>query len=83
MGDRVDEAKGNVKKAVGDLTGDEEMKREGEVESDAAKAKRETEGAVDKAVGKVQEAWGDLTDDSSAKAKGKARQVEGDVRQAG
>lgn len=83
MGDRVDELKGNVKEGVGDLTGNDEMKREGEQESATAKAKRETEGAVDKAAGKVQEEWGDLTDDASNEAKGKARQVEGEAKQAG
>lgn len=83
MGDRIDELKGNVKEDVGSLTGNDEMKREGEAESAAAKAKRETEGAIDKATGKVQEEWGDLTDDAETEAKGKARQVEGEAKQAG
>ncbi len=83
MGDRVDEVKGGLKKGVGDLTGNEDMQREGAAEQEAAKAKRETEGAVDKGVGKVQEAWGDATDDPETEAKGQARQVEGDAKRAG
>lgn len=83
MGDRLDEIKGKVKDTVGDLTGNEEMEREGEAEATQNKAERETEGAVDNAKGKAQETWGDLTDDDSSEAKGKARQVEGDIKQAG
>ena len=83
MGDRVDEAVGNTKKVVGDLTGNEGMEQEGKAEADRAKLERETEGAVDKTIGKAQEAWGDLTDDESTEAEGKARQMEGGVKQAG
>jgi uncharacterized protein YjbJ (UPF0337 family) len=83
MGDRTDELQGKVKGGIGDITGDDAMKREGELEEATAKAKRETEGAVDKAAGKVQEEWGDLTDDASTEAKGKARQAEGEAKQAG
>jgi uncharacterized protein YjbJ (UPF0337 family) len=83
MGDRIDEAKGNIKKGVGDLTGDDEMKREGEAEATTAKAKREAEGAVDQGVGKAQEAWGNATDDPETEAEGKARQAEGAAKRAG
>ena len=83
MSDRVDEVKGQIKQGVGDLTGNEEMEREGQAEADRAKIEREAEGAVDKAVGNVQETWGDITDDPEAEAKGKARQVEGDIKRAG
>jgi uncharacterized protein YjbJ (UPF0337 family) len=83
MGDRVDEAVGNTKKVVGDLTGNEGMEQEGKAEANRAKFERETEGAVDKTIGKAQETWGDLTDDESTEAEGKARQMEGGVKQAG
>jgi len=43
---KVDQAKGRAKQAVGDLTGDEKMKAEGEID--------EAEGKVEEAVGKVQ-----------------------------
>ena len=83
MGERLDEIKGKTKQSVGDLTGNEEMAREGEAEATEAKARREAEGAVDKGVGKVQETWGDATGDEESEAKGKARQVEGDIKSAG
>jgi uncharacterized protein YjbJ (UPF0337 family) len=83
MGDRVDEAIGNTKKVVGDLTGNEDLEREGMAEADRAKLERETEGAVDKTIGKVQETWGDLTDDEDTELEGRARQMEGHVKQAG
>jgi uncharacterized protein YjbJ (UPF0337 family) len=50
----MDKAKGNVKKAVGDVTGDEKMKAEGE----ADKAK----GAVKSAVGGIKDAVRDIKD---------------------
>jgi uncharacterized protein YjbJ (UPF0337 family) len=83
MGDRVDEAVGNTKKVVGDLTGNEDMEREGQNQADRAKVEREAEGAVDKTIGKIQETWGDLTDDEETEMAGKTRQVEGQVKQAG
>jgi uncharacterized protein YjbJ (UPF0337 family) len=45
----TDEAKGRVKRAAGELTGDDEMKREGSVDKAAGKAK----DAVDKAADSV------------------------------
>ena len=45
----MDKARGKVKKAVGDLTDDSEMKREGHVDEGAGKAK----GAVDKVKDKL------------------------------
>jgi uncharacterized protein YjbJ (UPF0337 family) len=83
MGDRVDEIVGNTKEAIGDLTGNEDMEREGQSEADRAKLGRETEGVVDKTVGKAQETWGDLTGDESSQLEGKTRQMEGGVKQAG
>ena len=83
MTDRLEETKGRLKEGVGDLTGNEQMEREGRAEADGAKVRREVEGAVDQGVGKVQEEWGDLTDDPATEAKGKARQLEGDAKRAG
>ena len=39
MGSGTDEAKGRIKEAVGDLTDNDEMKREGKVDRAGAKAK--------------------------------------------
>src|SRR6187200_850817 len=61
MGDRMDEMKGNVKEGVGKLTGNERLEAEGDAQADAAKARRETKGAMRQAGGKVKEAVGDLT----------------------
>lgn len=45
----MDKAKGNVKKAVGDITGDEKMKAEGEMDKAKGTAKS-TAGSVKDAV---------------------------------
>jgi uncharacterized protein YjbJ (UPF0337 family) len=45
MAGEVDKAKGHVKQAVGELTGDEDLKREGEID--------EASGKAQEAVGKV------------------------------
>jgi len=47
-----DEAKGRAKRAAGELTGDDGLKREGTVDKAAGKAK----DAVDKVAGKAKEA---------------------------
>jgi uncharacterized protein YjbJ (UPF0337 family) len=47
MGENVDEAKGRVKEATGDLTGDKDLKREGK---------------IDRATGEVKEKVGDASD---------------------
>jgi uncharacterized protein YjbJ (UPF0337 family) len=48
----TDEAKGRVKEAAGDLTGDKDMQREGKTDQAAGKAK----DTVDKAADKVKDA---------------------------
>ena len=40
MSGQTDEFKGRVKKAVGELTGDEKLKREGEIDKVAGKLKQ-------------------------------------------
>jgi uncharacterized protein YjbJ (UPF0337 family) len=83
MGNRIDELKGKTKETLGDLTGNEQMEREGEAEADRAKFEREAEGAVDQTVGGVQEKIGDITDDEKMEREGQARKVEGDIKRAG
>lgn len=83
MGERMDEAKGTVKEKTGALTGNDDMEREGKLEKNEAKAKREAEGAADQAKGKAQEAWGDATDDQETEARGKANQAEGEAERTG
>lgn len=83
MANRMDELQGQIKKGLGSLTGNDDMKREGEAQEEQAKIERETEGAVDQGVGKVQEGVGNVTDDKETELKGKARQVEGDAKRTG
>jgi uncharacterized protein YjbJ (UPF0337 family) len=49
MAGEVDKAKGRVKKAVGDLTDDEDLKREGEIDETTGKVKGAIEKVADKA----------------------------------
>jgi uncharacterized protein YjbJ (UPF0337 family) len=47
----MDEAKGRVKEAAGDLTGDQELKDEGKVDRASGKVKDAVGGVADKAKG--------------------------------
>lgn len=80
MGDLTDQAKGNAKEAVGKVTGDEQMQREGRLESDAATAERKVDGTAQEVIGKVQEGVGKVTGDRSTELAGKAKQVESEAR---
>ncbi len=46
--DSTDEAKGRVKQAAGDLAGDKDLKREGEIDEASGKAKSKANELVDK-----------------------------------
>jgi uncharacterized protein YjbJ (UPF0337 family) len=83
MGERMDEAKGNIKEGVGKLTGDTEMQAEGSTERDTAKAKREIKGAGEKVKGSVEEGLGKVTGDEETRARGMADRVKGDTERAG
>ena len=43
-----EDIKGRVKEAVGDVTGDKELRREGELDQASAATKKKTDSAVDK-----------------------------------
>lgn len=49
MAGAVDKAKGSVKKAVGELTGSEELQREGDIDKASGKVKDVTEKVADRA----------------------------------
>jgi uncharacterized protein YjbJ (UPF0337 family) len=49
MGDKFDEAKGRTKEAIGDLTDNDDMKREGKVDKASAKVKDAVDTVRDKA----------------------------------
>jgi uncharacterized protein YjbJ (UPF0337 family) len=51
MASNMDEARGRAKRAAGELTDDDKLKREGTVDKAAGKAKE----SVDKAAGKVKQ----------------------------
>jgi uncharacterized protein YjbJ (UPF0337 family) len=57
MGSDMDQAKGRVKEAAGDLTGDDDLKNEGKADRAAGKVKEKAGEAVDK----VKDAAKDLT----------------------
>jgi uncharacterized protein YjbJ (UPF0337 family) len=58
MGEKTDEAKGRVKEAAGDLTGDKDLEREGKLDQAGATVKEKTGKAVDK----TKEALDDVLD---------------------
>lgn len=67
MGDRIDEAKGRLKEAAGDLTDDEDLKREGKLDRMGARVKEKAERAkerVDDAVDSGKEKVNELLDDA-------------------
>jgi uncharacterized protein YjbJ (UPF0337 family) len=49
MAGKVDKVKGRIKKAVAELTDDENLKREGEIDKASGKVKAATEKVADKA----------------------------------
>ena len=58
MGEKTDEAKGRVKEAAGDLTGNEDLECEGKMDQAGATVKKKTGEAVDK----TKEALDDVLD---------------------
>jgi len=49
MGEKTDEAKGRMKEATGDLSGNKGLKREGKVDRASSSAKEKVGDAADKA----------------------------------
>lgn len=83
MGDRMDELKGNLKEGAGKLTGNERLEAEGDAQADAAKARRETKGAMQQTGGKIKEGLGDLTGNDRLEAEGEADQMRGKAKRLG
>lgn len=59
----VDETKGRVKEAAGDLTNDQDLKNEGKADQMAASAKEKVEQAKDKAGDLIDKAKGAVSND--------------------
>jgi uncharacterized protein YjbJ (UPF0337 family) len=53
MGENMDQAKGRVKQAAGDLTDNDDLKSEGKADELGGKAKEALEGMKDKAAGAI------------------------------
>lgn len=53
MGSKFDETKGRVKEAAGDLTDDDDLKREGKLDQAGADVKQKANDVVDKVKEKV------------------------------
>jgi uncharacterized protein YjbJ (UPF0337 family) len=53
MGEHLDDAKGRVKEAAGDLTNDEKLEREGKVDQATAAVKEKVGEAADKVKGLI------------------------------
>ena len=63
MGEKTDKISGRAKQALGAVTGDEDLKREGEREEDKGKLK----GKLDEGVDKAQDVIEDLKDKADRK----------------
>jgi uncharacterized protein YjbJ (UPF0337 family) len=48
MGEKIDEAKGRTKEAAGDITGDDDLKREGKVDRATSSVKDKVGDVADK-----------------------------------
>jgi uncharacterized protein YjbJ (UPF0337 family) len=55
MGDKTDEIKGRAKEAAGDLTDNDDLKREGKVDRETISVKENIEETVDKVRDKVKD----------------------------
>jgi uncharacterized protein YjbJ (UPF0337 family) len=53
MGEKIDDAKGKAKEAVGDVTDDQDLKREGKMDQAGAAVKEKVGDAVDTVKDKV------------------------------
>jgi uncharacterized protein YjbJ (UPF0337 family) len=53
MGDNIDEAKGRAKEAAGDITNDDDLKREGKVDRGVSGVKEKLDDAADKVKDKL------------------------------
>jgi uncharacterized protein YjbJ (UPF0337 family) len=62
MAGQMDKAKGRVKEAAGDLSGDDDLKSEGKADRAGGEVKEKAEQAKDKVEGLVDKAKDKLTD---------------------
>ena len=72
-----------MKKGLGSLTGNERLEAAGEVQTDTARARRKTKGALRETGGAVKEGFGKLTGSEVAQAEGTAEKLRGRAEQTG
>jgi uncharacterized protein YjbJ (UPF0337 family) len=84
----AEELKGNVKRAVGDAIGNQQMEAEGEAErlkgqgrQEGAKASERVKGTGEELKGNIKSAFGDIVDDPQLEAEGEAERLKGQARQ--
>jgi uncharacterized protein YjbJ (UPF0337 family) len=83
MGDRMNEIKGNVKKNLGEVTGNERLEAEGRAEHDTAHAARQAKGLGNQVKGRVEEGVGKMTGDAETRARGTTDRLKGDAQRTG
>jgi uncharacterized protein YjbJ (UPF0337 family) len=83
MGDRMNEIKGNVKKGLGKVTGNERLEAEGRAEHDTAHASHQAKGMGNQVKGRVEEGVGKMTGDEETRARGVADRLKGDAQRSG
>jgi uncharacterized protein YjbJ (UPF0337 family) len=62
LDNKAEKAKGNIKQAVGDLTEDDELRREGKIDHASGTAKEKVSGLKDKAEDAIESMKDKLTD---------------------
>jgi uncharacterized protein YjbJ (UPF0337 family) len=83
-----EEAKGNIKQGIGNLTGNEQMQAEGRAEELKGEGRQETaktvgtvKGMGEEAKGNLKQAVGDLIGNEQMEAEGRAEELKGEGRQ--
>lgn len=86
---KAEEVEGTVKKAVGNLVGNDRLeaegyakKAQGEARQETAKAGERARGTVEGIAGKVKEVAGSLVNDPDLEAEGKLDRLKGKARRA-
>jgi len=86
MSERMDEATGNIKQAVGKATGNQKLEGEGKVEHDAAAARRDAQDAanqgatVNEPERRATEGLGRVSGSDEARDRPTADRMKGDAR---
>ena len=80
MGERIDEAKGNIKEGAGKLTGNRRLEDEGRGEKTIARTRRKVKGGAEEIKGRVQEGVGRATGDERQRTEGTAERAKGRTR---